>query len=73
MRKRLTAVLSDGARLTNSIVYMTEVTTQNQEQKQYIRMTENDFKGRYNMHINNFLIIQIMKTPCLCPSRTEKG
>ena len=44
----------DGACLTKSIVYIAEVTTQNREQKQYIGMTENDFKGRYNMHKQSF-------------------
>ena len=29
---------------------MAEVTTQNREQKQYIGMTKNDFRGSYNMH-----------------------
>ena len=43
-----------GACLTKSIVYMAEVTTQIREQKQYIGMTENDFKGRYNMHKQPF-------------------
>ena len=33
---------------------MAEVTTQYQEQNQYIGMTENDFKGRCNMHKESF-------------------
>ena len=33
---------------------MAEVNTQNREQKQYIGMTENDLKGRYNMHKQSF-------------------
>ena len=44
----------DGACLRKSIVYMAEVNTQNREQKQYIGMTENDLKGRYNMHKQSF-------------------
>ena len=43
----------DGSCLTNSMVYMEGVTTQNREQKQYIGMSENDFRGRYS----NLLII----------------
>ena len=44
----------NGACLTKSIVYMAEVTTQDQNQKQYIGMTENDFKGRFNMNKQSF-------------------
>ena len=53
----------DGACLTKSIVYMAQVTAQNREQKQYIGMTENDFKGRYNVHKQS---TQSMKIPRLC-------
>ena len=50
----------DGACLTKSIVYMAQVTSENREQKQYIGMTENDFKARYN--------VQNMKILRLCPN-----
>ena len=33
---------------------MAQVTSENQEQKQYIGMTENDFKARYNVHKQSF-------------------
>ena len=44
------------------------LTAQNREQKQYIGVTENDFKGRYDVHINNLLTTQSMKIPRLCPN-----
>ena len=52
----------NGACLTKGIVYMAEVTTQDQKRKQYIGMTENDFKGRFNMH-KQLLTNQNMKIP----------
>ena len=62
----------DGACLTKSIVYMAEVTSENREQKKYIGMTENDFKGRCCiMCINNLLIIQNMKILRLCPNTSD--
>ena len=33
---------------------MAEVTKQNRKQKQYVVMTENNFKARYNMHKQSF-------------------
>ena len=33
---------------------MAEAKTHDQKQKQYIGMTENDFKGRFNMHKQSF-------------------
>ena len=52
--KKTQLPIIDGACLTKSIVYMAEVTKQNREQKQCIGMTENDFRGRYNMHKQSF-------------------
>ena len=52
-REKPNCPLNDAC-LTKGTVYMAEVTTQDQKRKQYIGMTENDFKGRFNVHKQSF-------------------
>ena len=57
-REKLNCPL-DKACLQKSIVYMAQVTAQNRRnKKQYIGMTEYNFKGRYNMH-KQMILLQV--------------